>query len=498
MSWSWLTEGTMRTILLILALSVSAAAQGTPPEERLFLASHQVDLQVHENLAVLRVQIKVKNRTDRSLEGDLTFSTPPGAAVFGAALQKHIASTERRGRLLHPDQAAALYASDKTRQEEGGDETLARTAVGSGARSMAGGGGPAAPPPPPPGLGQPRGGYQGGQAGAIPPPYPPAPQSNSPVAGAGTPAQRPTWETNQGTGQPVLRITDGRNGCPVNGAPTDPALLEWISGDRYRLRFTPVPARDHQTVTFWVAFELTREGRALVFKAPLAFDSDFRTSSATRREGRISVGSSDRLGAIACASHPLRSIRQDEDGRRFTAAIDALDAAPELALAYEPGFWAKPGHALPADAAAGLRALRARQALEQAPEADRPAMGLASGIVSAYGSFLVIEKGEARDLARAGARGLKTDATLVAPATDDELRACGFVRPRRGAPSCEVHAVSTNDAAKIQWARDNGLTSGRSNGLLEGTSFEYVKHGAGCRVGEPNVQKLRQWAGSIK
>lgn len=484
----------MRTWLLLLALSFAASAQGAPPEPKLFLASQEVDLQVHENVGVLKVQITVKNPSEQPLEGDLSFAAPAGAAVFGVALQHHIASTQRQGRLLRPEQARALYEGDKTRQEEeGGDDALARTAVGSGMRGMSGPP-PGAPPPSPGGLGQPRGGVGHVNPG-IPPPYPPAPPSNSPVSGAGPSAPRPTWNPNHLNGQRGMRIGDGRDGCAINGPPTDPALLEALGGDRYRLRFYPVPARDHQTVTFWLAFELTKEGKALVLKLPLGLDGDFRTSSATRREGRLFVGSADRLGAIVCASHPLRSIRQDDDGRRFTAAIDALDAAPELQVSYEPGFWAKPGQPS-GDGAAGLRALKAREALDQAPEAERPAKGPAAGIVSAYGSFLVIEKSEARDLARAAARALRTES--AAPATDDELRQCGFAVSRKGGPACALHAVSTNDAAKIQWARDQGLMSGPSTALLQGTSFEYVKHGAGCPVRDPSADRLRQRAGSLK
>jgi hypothetical protein len=256
-----------------------------------------------------------------------------------------------------------------------------------------------------------------------------------------------------------------------------------------------------------MAFEVRKETRAHGAIVPLRLDSNFRANAATRAEIRISVSSADALATVGCSSHALKSIQRDEDGHRFAAVADAPEGVADLLLSYELGFWARP-HDFAPDAKPGeapaLRAIRARRALEHADEPARASLALSTHVVSAYGSFLVIEANEARDLARSGGRALRPESAPAAPVSDEDAKQCDFVRALLKLPElsrstpCEIHTVSSNDPAKLQWARDNGIASGRSNAFLSSMSFDYVKHAAGCAVQEPNVEKLRLRAASMK
>jgi hypothetical protein len=455
----------MRTWILILGLAFAAVAQDAPKDDGLILTSHLVDLQVNENLGVLKVQFKVKNPTDRPLEGDVSFSAPRGAAVYEAGILKHIVSTQRKSKVLNPDRAASLYSADKNKQLNGTDDV----AAGAMARG---------------------GGMNSATSARMS--FPPT----SPFSGT------PKVMTEGPTNNPFLM-----NAYQRHMAGYDPALVEFVSGDRYRLRFFPVPARDDQTVTLWMAFEVRKEPRAYAATVPLRLDSNFSATAATRAEIRIALSSADALPTVTCSSHALKSIERDEDGHRFAAVADAPEGVAELVLSYGPGFWARP-HDFAPDAKSGeapaLRAVRARRALERAEEPVRAGLALSTHVVTAYGSFLVIEANDARDLARSEGRTLRPESVPAAPVFDEDAKQCDFVRAllklpalSRSAP-CEIRTVSTNDPAKLQWARDNGITSGRSNTLLSSTSFEYVKHATGCAVHEPNVEKLRQRSELLK
>ncbi|MBI3857111.1 MAG: hypothetical protein HY293_15605 [Planctomycetes bacterium] len=468
----------MRTGLLTLALAFAAVAQDAPKDDGLILTSHRVDLKIHENLGLLDLQLKVKNPTDRPLEGDVSFSTSPGAVVFAANLLRHISSTERESKLLKPEQAAALYDADRNRPPEGapaGGLSSSASSTPSAANAHSGFTGSR-------GINRPT------ATTVIPP------AGARPVVG------------------PALMIPRNVRITGTNMAGKDPALVELVSADRYRLRFFPVPPRDVQTLTVRIAFEVAKDGRSYAATVPLGLDSNFRSGPDSFTEGRLSLSSADALGTVTCSSHSLGAIRQDELGHRFTASLLPAANVRSLLLAYEPGFWAKPfdcspdavsGSSLSPEMAAALHAVRAGRALERADEAARPERALASGIVSAHGSFLVIERNEARDLARSEGRSLRPEAA-GAPVSDEEAKDCEFIRAllklpaRSGAPRCEIHVVSTNEAAKLQWARDNGITSARGSALREGTTFEYVKHGAGCPVREPNVEKLKEAAGRVR
>jgi hypothetical protein len=447
----------MKTWTLILALSLSAVAQDAPRPEGLVLESHDVDVEFHENLGFMTVAFKVKNPTDRPLEGEVAFLAPSRAAVYEMSILKHIGSTQRRAVLLRPNHAVALYVGDKERQLNGqspADATGGLAAIRSGQR-----------------------------------------MPDALHAGEG--------------GNPASNFI--ANAMARHRAGFDPALLELRGEDRYHLRFFPVPARDNQTVTFRIAFEVPRQGKRYEATVPLRLDSNFSTARA-RFTGTVAVSSSDVLGLPSSSSHDLRRVQRSEDQRRVMAAMDPQDGK-SLVLSYDLGFWAKlhdpaagakSAEGLGAAGTSALRALRSLRALEAADEISRRELGPAAGAVSAWGSFLAIEKGDARDLAREAERALRPDPAPAAPMTDEEAKECEFVRAakklpaRSWAPRCEIHVVSTNDPAKLQWARDNGIGSGRSTGLLNGTSFEYVKHGTGCPVQEPNVEKLRQRAAALK
>lgn len=437
----------MRTSVWILGLALAAVAQDARPKDGLVLVSQHVDLRINESLGFYTVQFKVSNPTDRALEGDVTFSTPTGAAVYEARLLKHVASTERTARLLAPDRAAGLYNAARNRPNPETDSIAEAVVAPSGGWKTATPRTPATPVRTP-------------TVTAGPTPLPP---NTSPM---NAPART---NTNQAV-------------PPIN----DPALLEWVSADRYRLRFFPVPARDTQTVTFRVAFESSKERHAHAAVVPLGLETNFRKTDASRISARLSLTSADAVKSVASSSHSLASVERDEDGHRFSAVVDGLADGRDLKLTYDLGFWSG-GGTLKADEATALQAVRARR-----------------DVVSAQGSFLVIDKSEARDLARLAERELKPDAAPAAPTSDEDARECEFVRAamkmaaRSWAPRCEIRVVSTTDPARIRWAHDHGIVSGRSIGLLQGGSFEYVKHGSGCKVQEPNAEKLKQLAGSLK
>jgi hypothetical protein len=419
----------MRTCILILGLMLTAAAQDGIRPDGLVLVYRHVDLHMNENLGLLKVRFKVQNPTDRPLEGEISFSTPPGAAIYGASIQKHIASTERESKLVAPEQAAALYVADRARQL---DDSLQETLV-------------------------------------------------------------------------AMRVAYGQK--------YDPLLLERIGEDRYRLRFVPVPARDNQIVSLRIAFEAVQENAKHVANVPIRWDSNLRATSEVKTTIRISLASGDLLKTIVSTTHTFGSVQRDEDGRRFSAEAKEGADGTDLKLSYALGFWSRPHEIarggsgrspISTDEAIALEALRTARAIQAAEESDRPTLALSSSVVSAYGSFLVIPKEDARALAREAGRELKTDSGPTARLSGEELKECEFIRTemklpaRSWGPRCEIRVISTTDAARIQWARDHGIIPGRSTGLLLGTSFEYVKHGSACRVREPNVRRLREMAESLK
>lgn len=378
----------MKTWTWILALSLTAVAQDVPRPDGLVLETHDVDLEFHENLGIMTVKVKVKNPTDRPLEGEVDFLAPSRAAVYEMSILKHISSTQRRGVLLRPDQALALYAGDKERQLNG-----------------------QSPADPVGGPGRP------GSAPRLPEALLPREGGNSP--------------------ENLLAAAMARH-----QAGFDPALLESRGEDRYRLRFVPVPARDNQTVTFRIAFEVPRQGKAYEATVPLRLESNFNTAGA-RFTGTVAVSSADTLGLPSSSSHELRTARRSEDQRRVTAEID-VQGGKTLNLTYLLGFWAKThdpaagataSEGLGSAGTSALRALRSLQGLEAADETARRELGPAAGVVSPWGSFLAIEKGDARELARAAERELRPDSAPAAPATDEQARECEFVRAAMKLPA---------------------------------------------------------------
>lgn len=436
----------MKRWIAAFGFAFSGLAWGTPADETLILVSRTVELQANENLGLLTVTFKVKNPTGRALEGDVRFMAPAGGAVYQASLSKHISSTERKSRLVSPDQGSALYALDKDSQRESVDQTLTNSSLG-GAFNHSG--------------------------------YHKYGYSRSVLPG------------------------------------TDPAILESVSDDRYRLRFFPVPAHDDQTVSFRIAFEVPREGEAYAVRVPMDWDTPISTASDATIETRVAIRSADALGPVTCVSHRLGSIQRDREAHRFTATVETSGNRADLVLSYGLSSKARlqdfspprAGESAPGSVRSddpSLRAVRAKRSIDAAPESDRAAAGLASGVVSAYGALMVMEAAAARDLARSDDRSFRTDLGASSSISDDEARQCDFVRAAaglsalaRGTP-CGVHLLSTNSAAKVEWAKDHGLTVNRSGVLLATSSIEYVKHNSSCPLHEPNPGTLREAAGRLK
>jgi len=437
----------MKASMLALGLALSSLAWGSPQDDTLVIVSRVVDLQLHENLGLLRVQFKVRNPTDRPLEGEVSFSSPPDGAVYEASLLKHISSTERKSKVLSPDPAATFYALAKSSQKDSTEESITAQALrGAFAHS----------------------GYH-----------------------------------KKGYSKSVL---PGQ----------DPAILEYVSQDRYQLRFFPVPPHDDQTVTYLVAFEVSKEGNAWLAKVPLGWDTPMKSTADTSYEARVSLRSSVASGSITCSSHRLGSIQRDREAHRFIAVVEGPAERSELALSYILNQKAKPHDfspntladassiSLKVDEAWALRAARDKRALEAAPASERPALGLSAGVVSPHGSLLVIEASVARDLARSDDRSFSSEPASSTSISKEDSLHCDFVRAAAALPAltranpCGFHTLSTNSAAKIQWARENGLTVDHAGVLLATSSVVYVTHGAGCPLHEPNPDKLRKVAEDLK
>jgi hypothetical protein len=428
----------MRRILPALLLSISGLAWGTPDDETPLIVSRTVELRLEENVGLLQVQFKVKNPTERALEGDVRFSVPAGAAVYEASLLKHISSTERKSKLVTPDQASAFYALAKNSVKDTAEEAL---------------------------IGQ-----------AMLKKYPKA-----------------YYQTKK-----------------------DPAIIDHVAEDRYRLRFFPVPPRDNQTVTYRVAFEVPREEGACVATIPLSWETAMKSAPDAVVETRVTVRSADDLGAITSSSHRLGSTQRHAELHRFGAVVEAAAEGSDLVLSYGLGPKAKlhdfsPDAKIDAglasqrpDDARALHAVRAKRTLDRAAEGDRPALGLAAAVVSPHASLLVIEASEARDLARTDDRSFKAESGSARPITEDDALQCDFIRTSAQLPAlapgatCGVHVISTNSAAKVQWAKDNGLKVTSTGVLLATSSVEYVKHLGACSLREPNPEKLRKVAEVLK
>lgn len=428
----------MKRFLPVAALCLSSFAWGAPQDETPVLVSRSIDLRLEENFGLLQVQFKVKNPTDRALEGEVRFSVPEGAAVFEASLLKHISSTERKSKLVTPDQASAFYALAKNSVKDTAEEALI--------------------------------------AQAMMKKYP-----------------KTYYDTKK-----------------------DPAIIEHAGEDRYRLRFFPVPARDNQTVTYRVAFEVPKEDGACVARIPLSWDSPMKAAPDAVLETRVTVRSAEDLGAVSSPSHRLGSVQRHSELHRFSAAVEPGAEGSDLVLSYVLSPKARfhsfaPDAKLDAalatqrpDDARALHAVRAKRALERASEADRPSLGLAAAVVSPHASLLVIETAEARDLARTDDRSFKAEAGSSRPITEEDALQCDFIRGAAQlsalAPgaTCGLHVLSTNSAAKVQWAKENGLKVTSTGVLLATRSVEYVKHVGACTLREPNPEKLRKVADVLK
>ena len=248
----------------------------------------------------------------------------------------------------------------------------------------------------------------------------------------------------------------------------------------------------------------------------MAWDTPMKSAPDAVVEARVTVRSSDDLGAVASTSHRLGSIQRHAELHRFSAAVEPAGDGSDLLLSYALSPKAKiygfaPDAKIDAglavqrpDDARALHAVRAKRTLERASDADRPALGLAAAVVSPQASLLVIETSEARELARTDDRSFKAESGSARPITEDDALQCDFIRTSAQLPAlapgatCGVHVISTNSAAKVQWAKDNGLKVTSTGVLLATSSVEYVKHLGACSLKEPNPEKLRKVAEVLK
>jgi hypothetical protein len=293
-----------------------------------------------------------------------------------------------------------------------------------------------------------------------------------------------------------------------SGHGDDPALVEQIAEDRYRVRFFPVPAGDDQTLTVLLAFEVPHDTGSFEVKIPLGYESNFRLGKSSRFETRIDLQSSDALAAVTSSTHRLDLVRKPQGSHQFWTVSDDAAGKPELALSYGLGAGARTidvgsmthlrVHPLATgEDRAACQALRSKRHLLSVAEAARPALGLSANLVSRYGSLLVMEDSLASILARDEGHLLRCESPSRVAVTKDEVLKCDFVRAAAQMPAlsrsstCELRAASTNDPAKIHWAQECGLIGSRTQAASSSASFEYVKHGRDCPLHEPSPEKLR-------
>jgi hypothetical protein len=263
----------------------------------------------------------------------------------------------------------------------------------------------------------------------------------------------------------------------------DPALVEESGKDRYRLRFHPVPALGEQTVSVTLAVGAERVGDHCRLLIPLELSSNL-SSEAARSEIRVDLASSSKTGAgVSSATHALPL----GTGARYSAVL--AGEGKEFAVEYRAG----PAAAGEKDRA--VRALAARRSMEGLDEAARLRVSLEAGIVSSQASLLVIE----RSLRREAERNLP-EARPIAP---DEAKTCDLVRAEAGLPSlkrqgpCEVRVITTNDAARLAWARAQGLELREARGK-SGFAFELARHDWACRLGEASPLRLKAAAQGLR
>jgi hypothetical protein len=296
-----------------------------------------------------------------------------------------------------------------------------------------------------------------------------------------------------------------------SGHGDDPALVEVVSEDRYRVRFMPVPAGDDQTLTVLLSFEVPQDAAFWSARIPLEYESNFRSEKTSRFETRIDLRSSDALAGVTSSTHRLELSRKLQGSHQVWTVSDDGAGRPELAFSYGLGASARPmdlasdgkirQHPLfTVEDRAACQALRSKRLLSRAVDPARTAGELSANLVSRYGSLLVMEDSLASILMRDEGHALHCETPSHLAASKEEVQKCDFVRAAAQMPalsrstSCEIRAASTSDSAKIRWAQECGLLGTRAGPISSPATFEYVRHGRDCPLHEPSPEKLRLMA----
>lgn len=399
------------SLLFLMALFALPAA-AAPRADELALRRREVDVRVDENTARATLSWTVANPGLRPLEGSVVFRAPKGATVTGATILKHIGSADRSSKLLEAAKASALY--DAIQRRDLKDEDLQEIAELQAMLKTAGG-----------------------------------------LVQDTRPKEVPSWHESW------RRTAHSPGAFGLSNARTDPALVEQVADDTYRLRFFPVPPNDDQTVTVTMEFEAAPEGAARAVRIPLVFKDNFSAGPATEYRVKVGLRSSSPVDFAGSTTHALEAAK----GRDLSVSAREDGRAADLAFRYR-----------------------------LAPDARLRVLEEGGG-VTRTASLLIIDSSDRKQAERSGA------VPAPAPPGPEDLKKCGFVRV--GASGCGEHAVVTNDAVRLQWAKEQGLvprpcTHRTAFGSEKAFAFDYVAHAAGCPVRESDPAKLKALAASVK
>jgi len=101
--------------LLAIAYAPLSPAQDSGEESRLRIVERRLDLSVRENVGILRLDLTIRNASDRNAEATFALAAPAGAAAFDLILSRNIASTERHAKAFAPAKARALSGGPPAR-----------------------------------------------------------------------------------------------------------------------------------------------------------------------------------------------------------------------------------------------------------------------------------------------------------------------------------------------------------------------------------------------
>lgn len=488
--------GVQRIVMAISALLVSSQlVLGQEPKhsQGLLLMERRIELEIVENLAVVRIIYTVKNTSNETMEGKITFRAPAGSAVCDATLLRHIASPERRAKVMPPKFARRLY--DAVKRSEVDRQTWEKIDRGTSATffdaSL---------------LEELRNTQDPLRNGLDPKPEALKPNSLDAAKHeeSGAFSSPPPQETNSEEGPP-----------PREEECEDPALLSYLGPDTYELLFFPVPAHSDQTVSVVFATAVPLEENRSTLRIPLWTDSNLLIHAGHRDAFHITLRSSKAIKAIESPTHWMDPLERTSNFFE-AAARRTRQPKEELVLHYllspearrfdftQKVAWSELAPIRPGSRwtfAEAERAILAKRALEQGSEPiDRVCS--ASKVVSSVTSLLVIERSRVREILRESppepiAIHPSAPKPESQPSTDWER--CEWVRrflklaPLKQGDGCEQRTFHTTDPQKILWARQNGFvtSSPRPYGFM---TYTYVTHLPGCSLQERNVALLKDLA----